>query len=144
MMSIRVLLRDHPHRAIALVTHPHALIFRHSPSTTDAAANGSLPSVPVSGQTSGSTPRCIAELVDEQAVDNSDYRSLHPLPVQGTLGLITVNGDVFLCVVSSSTKVATITPQETVQRILAVEFCKLLTHLFTQVRLTDSRDSLPE
>ena len=44
------------------------------------------------------------------------------MPVLGTLGLITVNNDVFLCVVSGSVKVATVRPGETVQRIHTVEF----------------------
>lgn len=55
-------------------------------------------------------------------MDLSDYRSLSSLSVYGTLGLITVNNDVFLCVVSSATKAATVRPEETVQRINAVEF----------------------
>lgn len=56
-------------------------------------------------------------------VDLADYRPLTPLPVEGTLGLITVDSDVFLCVVSGSTRVATVRPGETVQRVEGVEFC---------------------
>ena len=55
-------------------------------------------------------------------MDLQEYRSLSSLSVHGTLGLITVNGDVFLCVVSGASRVATVRPDETVQRILSVEF----------------------
>jgi len=64
----------------------------------------------------------MVEFSPVDAVDLSDYRSLSSLSVYGTLGLITVNNDVFLCVVSSATKAATVRPEETVQRINSVEF----------------------
>lgn len=50
-----------------------------------------------------------------------DYRRLSAA-VQGTLGLVTLNGDVFLCVVNGSRKVATVRPGETIQVIWSVEF----------------------
>lgn len=55
-------------------------------------------------------------------VDLSDYRTLSPLPVHGTLGLITISNDVFLCVVTGATKVASVRPGETVEKIFGVEF----------------------
>lgn len=61
-----------------------------------------------------------------EAAELSDFRSLSTLSVHGTLGLITVNHDVFLCVVSGTSKVATVRPGETIQRILAVEFREFL------------------
>ncbi|KAI9812660.1 MAG: inositol polyphosphate 5-phosphatase [Thelocarpon impressellum] len=126
-MSIRVLLRAYPHRSIALVTSSHALVFRHSPSTVESAANGSLSAVPAvqvqpTGIGGSTAPRCIAEFSTLDSVDLSDFRTLVAVPVQGTLGLITVNNDVFLCVVSGAARVATVRPGETVQRIHAVEF----------------------
>jgi synaptojanin len=42
---------------------------------------------------------------------------------QGTLGLITLNNDVFLCTIILASQVATVRPGETVQRIHSVEFC---------------------
>ena len=128
-MSIKLLLRDHPHRAIALVTGSHILLLRHSPSTIQSAANGALNTVqPVQPQIQGgasTAPRCIAEFSNADSVDLSDFRPSYSLPVQGTLGLITINNDVFLCVVSGASRVATLRPGETVQRIHAVDFCKL-------------------
>ncbi len=125
-MSIRVLLRDFPNRSLALVTPSHALIFRHSPSTNESIANGSLSSIqPVQTRSSidnGGTPRCMVEFADVSSVDLSDFRTLSPLPVHGTLGLITINNDVFLCVVTGTTKVASVRPGETVEKIHGVEF----------------------
>lgn len=57
-------------------------------------------------------------------LDLSDYRPINTQNAYGTLGLITVNGDVFLVVVSAASKVATVRPGETVQRIGGVAFCE--------------------
>lgn len=85
--------------------------------------NGSLTSVASRSSVDGQTaPRCIVEFADLGAVDLADYRTLSPVQIQGTLGLITINGDVFLCVVTGATKVAAVRPGETVEKIFAVEF----------------------
>lgn len=55
-------------------------------------------------------------------IDMDDYRSLSPLPVHGTLGLMEIKGDVFLCVVIGARHVATVRPGETVEKIYGVEF----------------------
>ncbi|KAI9791793.1 MAG: inositol polyphosphate 5-phosphatase [Candelina submexicana] len=125
-MSVRVLLRDYPHRAIALVTSTHALIFRHSPASTELRPNGSNTSI--QSQNSSISARCMVEFSLLGSTDLSDYRSLSSLPIQGTLGLITISNDIFICLVSGASRVATVRPGETVQRIHAVEFrtyCKL-------------------
>jgi hypothetical protein len=59
-----------------------------------------------------------------EEVDLSDYRPLNMVNAHGTLGLITVNGDIFLVVVNGASKVATIRPGETIQRIHSVGFCE--------------------
>jgi hypothetical protein len=64
----------------------------------------------------------MVEFADLEGVDISDYRTLGPVPIHGTLGLITISGDVFLCVVTGATKVASVRPGETVEKIFAVEF----------------------
>jgi hypothetical protein len=64
----------------------------------------------------------MVEFSDVASVDLSDYRTLSPLPVHGTLGLITINSDVFLCVVTGAVKVASVRPRETVEKIYGVEF----------------------
>ncbi|EDO02011.1 hypothetical protein SS1G_04487 [Sclerotinia sclerotiorum 1980 UF-70] len=108
-MSIRVLLREYPHRSIALVTPTHTLIFRHSP-TNDSTSNGLLnPIYPIypRGSTDGlAAPKCMVEFADVSSIDLSEYRTLSPMPVHGTLGLITVSNDIFLCVITGTTRVA--------------------------------------
>lgn len=64
----------------------------------------------------------MVEFADVSSLDLSDYRTLSPLPVHGTLGLITINNDVFICVVTGTTKVASVRPGETVEKIHGVEF----------------------
>ncbi|KAL9131869.1 MAG: hypothetical protein Q9217_000315 [Psora testacea] len=56
------------------------------------------------------------------SIDLSDYRVLRASGVHGTLGLINLGSEIFLCVISGAAHVATVRPNETVQRILSVEF----------------------
>jgi hypothetical protein len=122
-MSIRALIRDSPSRSIALVTPTHALIFRHTPSNNDSIGNGSLTSASrTSLDSSAAAPKCIVEFAALSSVDLQDYRNLCPVPVHGTLGLITINNDVFICLVTGATRVAVVRPGETVEKIHTVEF----------------------
>ncbi|KAF2201845.1 hypothetical protein GQ43DRAFT_462844 [Delitschia confertaspora ATCC 74209] len=120
-MSIRVLIKDYPHRAIALTTTTHALILRHSSSSTDQNGSYNTSQTSLSSNGSGAT-RAMVEFSTVEEVDLSEYKTLSMGTVRGTLGLITVNGDVFLVVVSGASKVATVRPGETVQRIHSVAF----------------------
>ncbi|QSZ30232.1 hypothetical protein DSL72_004754 [Monilinia vaccinii-corymbosi] len=124
-MSIRILLREYPHRSIALVTPTHTLIFRHSP-TNDPITNGLLNPIysanPRSSTDGVAAPKCMVEFADVSSVDLNDYRTLSLKPVHGTLGLITISNDIFLCVITGTTSVAQVRPGETVERILGVEF----------------------
>jgi hypothetical protein len=64
----------------------------------------------------------MVEFGDRAAVNLEHF---HPVATaRGTLGLITLNNDVFLCVITGSEEVATVRPGETVQKIFAVEFCQ--------------------
>ena len=117
-MALRLLLRDHPQRSFALVTDTHALVFRYSSSSTTAETL----SYGANAKTSAS--KCMVEFATLEDVDLTDYHSLRPSGVHGTLGLININADVFLCVISGAVRVATVRPSETVQRILSVEFCQ--------------------
>ena len=115
-MSHHILLREDPNRSLALTTETHALIFRHSVPTTgrDAQSN------------SQKSPVCIVEFSSIDSVDLTGYRAIRNSGVHGTLGLINVDADVFLCIISNAVRVATVRPTETVQRILSVEFCQCL------------------
>ena len=66
----------------------------------------------------------MVEFSSIEQVDLSEYRPLNMVTVHGTLGLITVNGDIFLVIVNGASKVATVRPGETVQRIHSVGFCE--------------------
>jgi hypothetical protein len=120
-MSTRVLLRDHPHRSLALVSDEYALIFRHSHGAVDSSNNGSSssPALP-SGTRHSAAPRCMVEFKPSASVDLQGYRMV--VTTKGTLGLITLNNDVFICMITGSIEVANVRPGETVQRIYSVEF----------------------
>lgn len=117
MSTLRVLCRDYPRRTIALATNEHTLIFRHTPTTAGDSFNGTA-------ETGNDTPRCLVEFCSGSSVDLRDYRVLGE--GYGTLGLITLNHDVFICVVTASSKAATVRPGETVLKIDNVEFCQYI------------------
>lgn len=136
-MSVKVLLKEYPHRSIALVTSSHALVFQHSPhSNTDYTALNGYSTASNASYTSlaekhGSAPRIMVEFSSLSAIDLHDYRPLTH-PCKGTLGLVTLGRDVFLCLVSGSSPVATVRPGERVERIHNVEFRKLELRSFFQ------------
>ncbi|KAL8655843.1 MAG: hypothetical protein Q9210_000645 [Variospora velana] len=116
-MSLRILLQEHP-RVIVLASEWHALIFRHSPSSINTAFDGALEAA----NNHSSVPQCGVEFTTLEAVDLSGYRLLRDSGIYGTLGLINVDADNFLCVISAAVKVASVRPDENVQKILSVEF----------------------
>ncbi|MCJ1286922.1 inositol polyphosphate 5-phosphatase [Xylographa opegraphella] len=64
----------------------------------------------------------MVEFASLSTIDLSDYRSIRTSGVYGTLGLININRDVFLSVITQASHVATVRPGENVQRIVAVDF----------------------
>jgi hypothetical protein len=122
-MSVRVLIRDYPHRTVALTTNDHTLVFRHSHATAEQNHNRTSSGAQLSNNRQNISPRCMVEFAARNSVDLDDYRTVNY--AQGTLGLITLNSDVFLCAIIGSSQVATVRPGETVQKIHAVEFCGL-------------------
>ncbi|KAK6361930.1 inositol polyphosphate 5-phosphatase [Orbilia blumenaviensis] len=155
---IRILLKSHPHRSIALCAPNHVLTFRHNPSAShhapapSFAANlpynngnsGSNSSVNVSSSgTNGNhhatgAAACMVDFSERNEVDLSEYHPMgSALPCRGTLGLISLNGDVFLCVVTGASLVATVRPGETVYRIHAVEFHCLNSAEYDNMSLDD-------
>ena len=115
-MSLQLLLRDHPSRAFAIITETHALVFRHSPSTSSGEPQGN-------GINSKASPsKGMVEFSAIDQLDLSEYRVIRSSGIYGTLGLINVNADVFLCLITGSLKVANLRPWENVLRILSVEF----------------------
>ncbi|KAF4874580.1 Inositol-1,4,5-trisphosphate 5-phosphatase 1 [Colletotrichum siamense] len=143
--SSKLYIRDYPHRSIAIVSSSHALIFRYNFNSTGAAANGSLTSLastrsrPNGGD--GAAAKCMVEFTQITKKTLADYRSLTPRPIYGTLGLISVEGDVFLSVVTHATRVATLRPGETVERIASVAFFCLNNSEWDDVVSLDPLDS---
>jgi hypothetical protein len=120
--SIEILIKHNPHRSFALKTATHVLILRHLPSSTDLNDYGSQPS-----NNGSATPRCMVEFTSVEAADLEGYQSLRGQAlnwkVHGTLGLITIEDDIFLCVVSGVTaRPITVRPGETVRKIESVDF----------------------
>ncbi|KAL5121928.1 Inositol-1,4,5-trisphosphate 5-phosphatase 1 [Pleosporales sp. CAS-2024a] len=121
-MSLRGLIKEYPHRAIALATSTHALVLRHSSSSPHDTGSRNASSTSLGSNGSAAAARCMVEFSRLQELDLSDYRGLHSVNVHGTLGLITVDNNVFIVVVNGASKVATVRPGETVQRIHSVGF----------------------
>lgn len=129
-MSVKVLLKEYPYRSIALITSSHALVFQHSPSSNSdntsvagysAHSNASFTSLV---DKYGGAPRIMVEFSSLSAIDLHDYKPFAH-PCKGTLGLITLGRDVFICLVNGSSHVATLRPGERVERIHTVEFRKV-------------------
>lgn len=146
--SSQLLIRDYPHRAIAIVTNSHALVFRHSSTTSEAVADGSLASVVPSRVRGGGDPpasKCMVEFSPTSRSLLSDFRPLMPRPIYGTLGLVSIDRDVFLCVITQASRVATLRPGETVEKIVSAEFFCLNTADYDHVISLNSYDGdLPD
>lgn len=125
-MSIQVLLKDLPHRTIALSTDDHVLVLRYTHKAAGESginrSSSDLSSYSINRQ-SGSS-RCLVEFSQKAVVDLAGFRKVGK--ALGTLGLITLNNEIFLCTITSSSHVATVRPRETVQKINLVEFCTCL------------------
>ncbi|EXJ96369.1 hypothetical protein A1O1_01495 [Capronia coronata CBS 617.96] len=121
-MSTRVLIHDYPHRTLALATDEHVLVFRHThsppPESVKASSSANLPTP--NANRWNFTPRCMVEFGERSFIDLSQFHTV--ATAKGALGMITLNNDVFLCVITGSEIVATVRPGETVHKIFAVEF----------------------
>ncbi|KAI4287004.1 MAG: hypothetical protein L6R35_003742 [Caloplaca aegaea] len=89
-----------------------------APSSINTAVDGALEAA----NNQSSVPKCVVEFTTLEAVDLSGYRLLRDSGIYGTLGLINIDADNFLCVISAAVRVASVRPDENVQKILSVEF----------------------
>ncbi|CUS07201.1 unnamed protein product [Tuber aestivum] len=139
-MPIDLRIKDYPDRSIALLTASHALILRNSPSSpaVQISRNTSFASIldRTDDPSTASVPKCIIEFLELASLDLDGYRPLSSQPCVGTLGLITLNLDVFLCVVTNARQVASVRPGEGVFRIHAVNF-----HCLNRADFDDFLDS---
>lgn len=112
-MSLRIHLRDEQlGRSIAITTDTHALVFHH-----DA---GQAPAV----SSSPPATRCMVEFSAVDQINLTEYKPLSFTGVHGTLGIINIKADVFICVISAASPAATVRPGDHIQRIVSVDFCK--------------------
>jgi len=135
--SSEIFIREYPHRAIAIASSTHALILRHSATTSEAIANGTLPSVASGrlrpGASDNVASKCMVEFTPRTSELLADYRPLTSMPIYGTLGLISLGHEVFLCVITQASRVATLRPGETVEKIESVQFFCLNSAEYDQV-----------
>lgn len=141
--SCELYIRDQPSRSIAIVSETHALVLRYSSTASDYNANGSQLSLPSvrSRNGEGAAAKCMVEFspISQKLLKN--YRPLSSRPVFGTLGLIAVNGEVFLSVITRANRSATVRPGETVERILGVSFYCLSSSDYDDVVPLESLES---
>ncbi|KAK9585241.1 Inositol-1,4,5-trisphosphate 5-phosphatase 1 [Aspergillus fumigatus] len=110
MPVLRVLCKDYPQRTLILATTDDALVFKAIATEVDHST----------GKKERDNIHCLVEFCSLSSVDLTGYRRL--CDGHGTLGLIALDGDVFLCVVTGASKAATVRPGEAVWRIDNVHF----------------------
>lgn len=139
--SCELFIRDHPARAIAIVSSTHALILRYSASASDIIPNGSYTSLPATNKAPAA--KCMVEFAPVTKALLRDYRPLTHRPIYGTLGLISANNEVFLSVITHATRTATVRPGETVEKIVSVAFYCLSTDEYDDVVPLESYEIEP-
>lgn len=143
--SSELYIRDYPHRSIAIVSSTHTLILRYSSSANETFGTGSHTSLPSTKQRGAGgdslTAKCMVEFSPVSRRLLKDYRRLTPRPVYGTLGLISINGEVFLSIITHAVRAATVRPGETVERIASVDFYCLSSADYDDVVPLESLDS---
>lgn len=99
-----ILLSQKPQRRIAIVSESFALI---------------LKSV---GEDPSNRPRCAIELVPKNDLNNQGFKRLSGHEIHGFIGLIEVEGLIFVGTITGKSKVAQPIPGETANKIFAVDF----------------------
>lgn len=100
-----LLLSRQPDRRIAIVSDRHALIFKsvgHNKSTN--------------------APLCAIDLVEKGQLKDQGFKKLTHNEVHGFIGMIEIEGYIFLGAITGKSKVAQPIPGETVNKIYAVDF----------------------
>lgn len=122
-MPLRIYCLNCPERNLLLVGEEQTLVLEYVPVGSDTSSNASYSKI--------HPPRCMVELMRSSSLALDQARLLGA--GHGTLGLITLNGDVFICIVTRSTNVGTVRPGENIQRIESVEFCMHCSFLLVNV-----------
>jgi synaptojanin len=100
---MNILLRPGKKRTLALESTTHVLLFRYIPETE----------------------KCAIEMIDKSTFISAPYKQLSRSKPHGFLGLIEMNGDIFLCVITTRVNVAQPLNDENINKIGDVEFHSL-------------------
>ncbi|KAG0686966.1 inositol polyphosphate 5-phosphatase [Pichia californica] len=100
---MNILLRPGSKRTLALESTSHVLLFRYIHETE----------------------KCAIELIPKSSFISQPYKQLSRTKPQGFLGLIEMNNDIFLCVITQKITVAQPLPGENINKISDVEFHSL-------------------
>ncbi|KAK9242543.1 SacI homology domain-containing protein [Lipomyces tetrasporus] len=125
-MAMRIYFREQP-RTLLLATDEYALSFQCVSDTTEEKTSYKTDK-PSSGNNShgfgnNAASRVLVDFTSQETIDFTRYKPLSSLPCYGCLGLLNVDGDVFLAVITGASKVAEpVADIETVYRIHALEF----------------------
>ncbi|SCV05720.1 LANO_0H13696g1_1 [Lachancea nothofagi CBS 11611] len=101
---MQILVQRSAERKVALVSEGYALIFKAVENEDDRTK-----------------PQCAIELIPKSRVGKS-YQKMTSHEVHGFIGLIELDGLIFICTITGKTKVAQPVPGETVNKIFAVDF----------------------
>ncbi|ODQ68625.1 hypothetical protein NADFUDRAFT_4149, partial [Nadsonia fulvescens var. elongata DSM 6958] len=108
---MKVYVNEYP-RSLALATDDYAFIFRYANNKADTMASSSKSNI----------PECIVEFASRKSINFDSYHPISSLECYGFLGIINIDSDAFLCVITGKTQVASPRPGETINRIYSVEF----------------------
>ena len=103
-------------RTLALVSHFHVLLFRFIESTG----------------------KCAIELIDKNSFISNSYKQLSRSKNYGFLGLIEMNNDIFLCMITSKIQTAQPLKGENINKIQDVEFYSLTNDIWDFIDLNSN------
>ena len=106
-----ILVQKEPERKIALVSDSYAVIFKS-----------------VTSKKNSSRPLCAIELLPKAELRNYSFQKMTSHEIHGFIGLIELDGLIFICTITGKSKVAQPIPGETVNKIFAVDFFCLNDH----------------
>lgn len=103
-VAMKILLSKQQTRKIAIVSETHGLVFR-----------------PINSKNSRRST-CAVELVPKAELNGNGFRRLSNHEVYGFIGLIEIEGLMFIATITGKSKVAQPIPNKTVNKIYAVDF----------------------
>lgn len=105
---MKILLSDKQERRIGILSNEYALIFKaiHNNKSSNTKDK----------------PYCAIELVNKNIIDSQNFIELSNKEIYGFIGLIEVDGLIFIGVITGKSRVASPIPKENVNKIYSVDF----------------------